>query len=338
MRRDWNRITRALKRFWIIADRKEDNAAESLLIMAERCGDVVFRYGFNGEARYISPSVERLLGTSAEEIYGLGREALFYGIHPTERAAIELALSQHAAGDLLDMKLEFRVLKRNDTYIWVQTNCSTIIAADGRPSEIILTMRDISEKKELEAKLESLACTDALTGLANRRAFDEALDLEWRRARRDGTALSLIMLDTDHFKAFNDAYGHPAGDDCLRAVARSIGQAARREGELAARYGGEEFALLMPLMGSEEAISLSEQIRREVEDLAIPHRHCLTRAVVTVSIGVATAMAADGASVKMPDSLLEAADRALYKAKAGGRNCVEPGLLLTSVPALKKAS
>lgn len=236
-----------------------------------------------------------------------------------------LAVGRHFAGELPETKLEFRIVRRDGSTIWVQTNSSTITDAAGRPTDIIFTMRDISDKKELEAQLETLARTDALTGLANRRALDEALDLEWRRARREGTALSLVMLDTDHFKAFNDANGHQAGDDCLRTIARSIGQAVRRAGELAARYGGEEFALVLPSTGPEQAAALAEQLRREIEALGIPHPQSPTSDRVTVSVGVATALAADGASLKMPDGLLEAADRALYKAKASGRNRVKRG-------------
>jgi diguanylate cyclase (GGDEF)-like protein/PAS domain S-box-containing protein len=321
------------------AVRPRDEAAESLRLMAERCGDVVFRFGADGKARYISPSVERLFGCSRSEIYAMGGDVASNGfVHVADVPMGVQAVRQHFAGELPEVKLEFRIVRRDGAIVWVQTNCSTITDAAGTPTDIIFTMRDIGEKKALEAELEALARTDALTGLANRRAFDEALDAEWRRAARDGSPLSLVLLDVDHFKPFNDANGHQAGDDCLRTIARAVLQAARRAGETAARYGGEEFALVLPATDSKAAAALAEQIRGAVEGLRIPHPLNPDGKVVTVSIGLATALAADGASLKMPYGLLEAADRALYKAKSGGRNRVERGVLLTPAPSLQKAS
>ena len=339
MRRRIKRFARALMRPWGAAGGAREKGAESLLLMAERCGDVVFRFGVDGKARYISPSVERLFGCTPGEIYAMGGDVVSNGfVHPADKAMVQLAVRQQFAGDLAEVRLEFRIIRRDATIIWVQTNCSTIVDDVGRPTDIILTMRDITEKKELEARLEALARTDALTGLANRRAFDEALDAEWRRAARDGSALSLLILDTDHFKAFNDANGHQAGDDCLRTIAGAVGEAVRRAGELAARYGGEEFAVVLPATDAARATALAEQIRRAIAALRIPHPQSPDGGVVTVSVGVATAVAAQGASLKMPDGLLQAADRALYKAKAAGRNRVEQGLLLTPAVQLRKAS
>lgn len=312
---------------------------ESLQLMAERCGDVVFRFGADGKARYISPSVERLFGCSRSEIYAMGGGIASNGfVHVADAPMVMQAVRQHFAGELPEVKLEFRIVRRDGAVVWVQTNCSTITDAAGTPTDIIFTMRDIGEKKALQAELEALARTDALTRLANRRAFDEALDEEWRRAARDGSPLSLVLLDVDHFKPFNDANGHQAGDDCLRTIARTVLQAARRAGETAARYGGEEFALVLPATDSTAAAALAEQIRSAVECLRIPHLLNPDGDIVTVSIGLATALAADGASLKMPDGLLAAADRALYKAKAAGRNRVERGVLLTPRAQLKKAS
>lgn len=339
MLRNFNRLARWLTGNWLPAGRRPQQATESLLLMAERCGDVVFRFGADGKARYISPSVERLYGYSRAEIYAMGGDVVSNDlIHPADKAIVGRAVRQHFTGELPEVKLEFRIVRCDGDVVWVQINCSTIFDARGRATDIIFTMRDISEKKALEAQLEALARTDGLTGLANRRAFDEALETEWRRAAREGGALSVIMLDTDHFKAFNDANGHQAGDDCLRAIALTVGQAARRAGETAARYGGEEFALVLPSTGPAEAADRAEKVRSRIEGLAIPHPTSASGDVVTASVGVATALAADGASLKMPESLLEAADRALYKAKANGRNRVERGLLLTPSARLKKAS
>ena len=127
-----------------------------------------------------------------------------------------------------------------------------------------------------------------MTGIANRRAFDEALNEEWRRMLRHGTALSLLMIDVDYFKRFNDAYGHVAGDQCLRTVAQAVASRARRAGELAARYGGEEFAVLLPQTGIGEACKLAEMICAAVRDCQIPHEQSGAAPHVTISVGVAS--------------------------------------------------
>ncbi len=169
-----------------------------------------------------------------------------------------------------------------------------------------------------------LASVDGLTGLANRRAFDQTLALEWRRARRNHTPLSLVMIDIDYFKPFNDRYGHQAGDDCLRDVAVSLGQAAERPGELVARYGGEEFAAVLPFCDSDAALAVAEKMRQRVDDLALPHPTSPVIRHVTISCGVATlAVRADDDTVPSDATLLlGAADQALYAAKAAGRNRV----------------
>ena len=164
--------------------------------------------------------------------------------------------------------------------------------------------------------LEDLAHSDGLTGLANRRLFNSSLATEWRRALRDERSLSILMIDVDEFKAFNDTYGHQDGDLCLKAVARCIDDRARRPGDLAARYGGEEFALILPSTDAAGAAFLGEALRQAIRDLAIPHA-AASRKVVTVSIGIATGVPrnANGS-----DALLRAADAALYAAKLAGRD------------------
>jgi diguanylate cyclase (GGDEF)-like protein len=171
--------------------------------------------------------------------------------------------------------------------------------------------------------MERLAATDGLTGLANRRHFDGVADREWRRCRRERQPLSVLLLDADHFKHFNDRYGHLAGDGCLRAIAGQLAAAARRPGDLAARYGGEEFLLLMPQTDRDGALRMGDRVRELVLDLAIAHEGSPGPGVVTVSIGGATAWPKDSESGPTSVSaLLDAADAALYQAKSGGRNQV----------------
>ncbi|QFU16510.1 sensor domain-containing diguanylate cyclase [Microvirga thermotolerans] len=177
-------------------------------------------------------------------------------------------------------------------------------------------------RERAEAKLAILARTDGLTGLANRRSFDEQLAKEWYRSVRDRAPLSLVLVDIDRFKQFNDTYGHQAGDDCLRAVARAVRQVARRPADLPARYGGEEIVLLLPATGPEGAAKIAERLRSSVEAMAIPHAGNQPKGVVTVSVGTATLHLKPETAGERCDTLISLADSALYDAKRQGRNRV----------------
>ncbi len=176
-------------------------------------------------------------------------------------------------------------------------------------------------KHQLEVKnaeLQTLSTVDGLTGLANRRRFDEVLDQEFRRSRRESAPLALIMTDVDFFKKYNDSYGHQGGDECLRRVAAVLTQIARRPADLAARYGGEEFALVLPQTSLDGAATVAETVRSGVAGLDIAHASSTTAPHVTLSLGVAVAQPDDAALD--PATLLERADAALYEAKRAGRN------------------
>ncbi len=179
----------------------------------------------------------------------------------------------------------------------------------------------MAEHARLKQSLAALAVTDSLTGLANRRYLDEAFEREYRRAFRTHTPISLLMIDADNFKAFNDHYGHQAGDRCLVSLAEVLRSTTRRLGDVCARYGGEEFAVLLPETDGPGAIRVAEAIRRATEALAVPHPGN-PAGIVTVSIGVATAQGRSPQST--PVSLISAADEALYMAKRKGRNRVVP--------------
>lgn len=171
---------------------------------------------------------------------------------------------------------------------------------------------------EANYKLEMLSNTDGLTGIANRRSFDHMIEQEWTRAQRAAMPLSLIMLDVDNFKHFNDYYGHLAGDDCLRALAAAMVKAGRRAGELVARYGGEEFIVLLPDTDGDDALEAARRIQQEVWSLALPHAEIAT-GIVTFSLGVASLLPS---RQHIPQDLVRLADSALYHAKQSGRNCV----------------
>jgi diguanylate cyclase (GGDEF)-like protein len=168
-------------------------------------------------------------------------------------------------------------------------------------------------------QMEELATTDPLTGVKNRRRFDEHLEVEWARAYRKQDRIAMLMIDADHFKSYNDTFGHQAGDECLRAIARAAGAMERRSTDLLARYGGEEFALLLPTSSAAGALVIAEAIRASVEALNERQDSELKRRV-TVSIGCASMAPAAGLT---PEMLIDASDQALYRAKQRGRNRVE---------------
>ena len=180
--------------------------------------------------------------------------------------------------------------------------------------------------------LARLSAQDALTGIGNRRSFEERIAEEWLRAFRNETSLSLLMIDIDHFKAYNDRYGHPAGDECLKLLTRDFQARLRRPADFLARYGGEEFAILLPETDAEGAAIVAQDLRRRTLSLALPHEASPVADVVSISIGVATAIP----TTRVPGhrSLVDAADGALYAAKSSGRNRVvsAPG---APVPAVR---
>lgn len=182
--------------------------------------------------------------------------------------------------------------------------------------------REFRRREQVEAELAVLATTDGLTGLANRRTFDHRLETEWLRACRDGTPFSLLLIDVDQFKAYNDVYGHQQGDDCLRKVARVIAGAVSRPGDFVARYGGEEIVVLLPHTDEAGAAGVAEAIRAQVEALAVHHEANAPSYILTISIGSVTKTPAFDRSYTGPADLIRMADQALYRAKQGGRNRV----------------
>lgn len=193
------------------------------------------------------------------------------------------------------------------------------ISFQGMIADLIIA-HDISERKKTEEVLYTLSMADGLTGIANRRRFNDFLTQEWRRSIRAASEISLIMCDIDFFKNYNDTYGHQAGDDCLKRVAMAIGQVFHRPGDLAARYGGEEFAVIMSETGLHDALALAQAVRAAVEALGISHGSSSVAPVVTLSLGVAAIKPQKESSL---EALVAAADQALYHAKSRGRNQVQ---------------
>lgn len=214
----------------------------------------------------------------------------------------------------------------------LQLGAADFVTKPPRPAQVSARVALQLRLHEMNKELRKAAATDPLTGVANRRHFDEALQREWLRTQRTGAPLSLMMIDVDYFKSYNDAYGHPEGDACLRAVAHALGRIVHRPADLLARYGGEEFAVLLPDTHGRGGCSVARYAVQEVRSAQLPHARSLSGTHVSVSVGVSSYEAEDHDErvgsrrdqrleprVSLAD-LLEAADQALYATKAAGRN------------------
>ncbi len=275
---------------------------------------------------------ERLTGVAASEVLGTRRHwHAFYQQRrycladlvalnrPEKLAALYSRFSvrdDHATGFSAE---NWCVMPKLGNHLYLAIDAGPILDDDGRLIAVVETLRDITDQKRAETALKTLAAKDSLTGLFNRRSFDQALQAEWLRAQRTKKPLALLFADVDHFKLFNDRHGHQSGDECLRTVANIIGEKAFRPTDLAARYGGEEFAIVLPETDRSSAIELAERIRAGVQEIRIAHGAAGAGAHVTISVGVAV-MA--GEDVGGADLLLGQADQALYAAKRLGRNRV----------------
>lgn len=263
-----------------------------------------------------------LFGYSPTEMIGLGPADLI------DHSDIENVLQTATpiqSGDADRITVTFRGLRRDGSRVWVESTVGRLVdPKTGEPlGSAIVISRDVTARKELEERLLALASTDGLTELANRRTFDETLTVECARAMRRQSPLSILLIDVDNFKRFNDQFGHQIGDTCLRAVAAAVKGCVRRPGDLAGRYGGEEIAIILPETSEGAALSVAEEVRQCVENLS--GVDVVDKGVsrpITVSIGVATACSPPNGPTS-PAALLQAADSALYRAKRNGRNRVE---------------
>lgn len=292
-------------------------SAERYRLIADSVADLVVRLGRDLTCGFVSPASRDLLGCEPEEMIAV---PLADFAHPDDRAAVASDLARLQASGCVE-EFRFRAARQDGSHVWVEATGRRFSDSGGG----VVAIRDISHRKQIEDELAAanrqlavLASRDALTGVANRRRFDEMFDIEWRRAARDGTPLGLVMLDVDRFKAYNDTYGHQAGDDCLCAVARAVERAVMRPADFVARYGGEEFVVMLPNTDAAGTFRVADRIRQSVAALRREHRHS-TEGIVTISAGTCAVLTAPPAN---PRDALQRADENLYAAKSAGRNRV----------------
>ena len=268
---------------------------------------------------YIGPQIESLLGWKQDSWVGVNDWV--ERMHPDDRAyVVEFCVSQSRAG--VDHEADYRALTRNGEYVWIR-DVVHVVRKDGEVEALVGFMFDISERKKteehllrLQKQLEEYSFQDGLTGIANRRMFDTVLEREWSSAQRSGASLSVIVLDIDYFKQYNDHYGHIKGDECLRRVARTLSLAANRPRDFIARIGGEEFVWLLPETDAESARLVANKCLHLIRQQQIPHEFSAVSPLLSLSLGVGTTHATQHTTALV---FVEQVDKLLYQAKRNGR-------------------
>lgn len=273
---------------------------------------------------YIGPQIETLLGWTQGSWISANDWA--ERMHAEDRdRVVNFCVSQSQSG--IDHEADYRALTKDGRYVWIRDVVHVMRDANGEVESLIGFMFDISERKQteeqlirLQKELEEYSYKDGLTGINNRRMFDSIMDIEWANAQRTQRPLSLILLDIDFFKQYNDHYGHIRGDDCLKRVGQALTQAATRPRDFLARFGGEEFVLVLPETDEKSAKKIAERCRRAIRKQQIVHEHSTVAQILTISLGVGTLIPAPHSA---PLAFIDAVDRLLYKAKQGGRDRLE---------------
>jgi diguanylate cyclase (GGDEF)-like protein/PAS domain S-box-containing protein len=282
-----------------------------------------------GRIIMISPAAKKMFGYDIDFNDFVGMQLLDFVVPDDLQRAQENIARMYENGETKPN--EYRAMRKDKSIFDIEVNSGFVRNSDGHPIKMVFIIRDITERKLAEKHIQNLvkqleverntaqfnSITDSLTGLANRRYFDIVLTTEFFRLKRSEGELSLIMIDVDYFKKFNDNYGHIAGDECLTQIGSVLKNNVGRASDLVARFGGEEFVIVLPETNSHGAKMLAEKIRKEIEELEISHAASQTSDYVTVSLGV---VSVKPVYLISPNQVLELADKALYNAKNSGRN------------------
>jgi diguanylate cyclase (GGDEF)-like protein/PAS domain S-box-containing protein len=300
-------------RFRMKIERALRNSEAHYRLLANNIADVILLIDGRSILRFVSQSVEPVLGLRAEDLIG---KSCFDMVHPEDQESVRAATARLDGPDAVS-SVVFRTYRFDGSTVWVEINFK-LTADNPAHKEFVCVLRDVTERKRMEdeltmlnRRLTQLAATDGLTGLTNRRTFDGFLRREYEACEQ----ISVLLFDIDHFKSYNDTYGHQAGDRCLQAVAKVIGDATSNTSGLSARYGGEEFAVVLPNTSERGALKVAEAIRLTVRALGLLNT-AASRGYVTISAGVATRTR----STLGDAALVGEADTALYEAKRLGRN------------------
>ena len=273
---------------------------------------------------YIGPQIEALLGWEPSSWKSV--EDWAARMHEDERQwVVDFCVSQSKSG--IDHEADYRALTKDGNYVWIRDVVHVVRKENGEVESLIGFMFDISERKKteqelikLQKELEELSFKDGLTGVANRRMFDSVIETEWLKARQNKQPLSLIIIDIDFFKEYNDFYGHLQGDDCLKQVAETLNNVKARSRDFFGRFGGEEFIMLLPEADENAAWSIAERCRQALFKKQIPHEQSKVSQLLTISLGVSTMIPSHDDE---HNELISRADKQLYQAKHKGRNCIQ---------------
>ncbi len=290
-------------------------------LLAEASRDAIVLADLAGARQYVSPAMTELLGWTEEELKAQNPSEI---VHPDDLPRLSKLFADCHNGEENLSSFSYRSRKRDGSYLWVEVNVRLFRDQEsGEPAGFVYVLRDISERKAAEEEMkkayllaQTQAMVDGLTAVPNRRLLDETLQHEWLRGIRDHTPLSVLLIDVDFFKSFNDLYGHLAGDACLQQIAKTIQQVLKRPQDLLARYGGEEFAVVLPNTPAKGAELIAERCRWVVEQCGVAHEGSPHK-VATVSVGCATMIPSVRSEISV---LMRMADAALYQAKSDGRN------------------
>lgn len=294
---------------------------ERFRLLAEYSSDMITMQDIKGTYLYASPACKEILQYDEDEL--LGQDAYRF-VHPDDIEIVRMG--QQSALNSGYSVFSYRIRRKDGEYVWLESAVKFMNEILSGKQKLIVVSRNISERILVEQKLQEanellqhLSTIDGLTGISNRRTFDDRLEMEWNRGLRNSAPLSLLMLDIDYFKAYNDTYGHQGGDGCLKQIASVIQETLGRSTDLLCRYGGEEFCVILPETDDAGADIVGEKIRMAIEALKIPHSGSKINRWVTISVGAATMVPSVYTSYM---NLVSNADKAVYKAKFDGRNCV----------------